>query len=282
MMMSIFFYNIYFKFIILCILGLISGSLINVIICRLPIMLIRDNQFISNELTNNFIDSLPTKFNLFVPRSMCYKCLQPIAWYHNIPILSFVLLRGKCYFCHSVIAIRYVLIELLTALLFILLGYTLDNYFLILSSMLLITIIIPIIVIDYKYLLLPDELTLLLLWCGILININGNFGVSLKMAILGAVVAYLFLRIIYHIFKIMTNKDAMGFGDFKLFAALCAWFGLQAFIPILFLSSFLGICYYLFIYLFYSANKNTQIPFGSCLGVSGILITFYPNIFTIF
>ncbi len=236
------------------------GSFLNVVIYRLPLML--------------ETKSTTRSINLFLPFSFCIHCNTAIKPYHNIPLLSFILLQGKCQSCKTRISWRYPLVELITTILslFILLtfGLTVKCAF----SLIFLWIIIPLIIIDYQYLILPNSLTLLLLWLGLIANTQHLF-TTLSDAVLSTVGAYLSLWILIKLFYLFTGKIGMGNGDFKLFAAFGAWFGIKPLPFILLTSSLLGAIIGLLYLNLYSKDKNTPIPFGPFLGIAGLIVLLF-------
>jgi leader peptidase (prepilin peptidase) / N-methyltransferase len=270
------FYNSFlFRGTILFLFGLIIGSFLNVVIYRLPIIL---NRHQHNECVGILGVDMPLyleKFSLLFPFSHCTACKAHVPFWSNIPLIGYFLLNGRCYNCRTKISIRYPLIELLTAILFVLTGY-IHNDIVILPGLLFFTsIVLCLILIDYDTFLLPDELTLSLLWLGLLFNLQGVFAGSLVNAVIGAVVGYMLLWLVFWGFKLITKRDGMGYGDFKFLAAILAWIGYQGLVPVLLISSLTGIVY--FIIAKFSGRlqfeKNTgHIPFGPFLGVAGLVV----------
>ncbi|MFS2117525.1 prepilin peptidase, partial [Herbaspirillum frisingense] len=219
-------------------LGLLVGSFLNVVIHRLPIMMLRE--------TANFVamergEALPhqDRYDLWLPHSACPHCARPLAPWHKLPVLSWLLLRGRCSFCQARISARYPLVELLTALLFALVAWRFGLGATGLAVMLCSAFLIALAFIDADTMLLPDDLTLPLLWLGLLVNLNHRL-VALPDAVLGAAAGYGVLWLIFWIFKLVTGKDGLGYGDFKLMAALGAWLGWQALPLVLLLASVMG------------------------------------------
>jgi leader peptidase (prepilin peptidase)/N-methyltransferase len=201
-----------------------------------------------------------------VPRSRCPQCDAQISAWQNIPVFSWLALRGRCAACNSRISARYPAVEVLTALLSLtvvaVFGYTWDAMFALFFSWLLITMAL----IDFDTRLLPDNLTLPLLWLGLLFNLRGGF-VDLQSAVIGAAVGYLILWSIYWVFKLLTGKDGMGYGDFKLLAALGAWLGWQALPMVILISSVVGILLGGTVLLIRKSRE--PIPFGPFLAIAG-------------
>jgi leader peptidase (prepilin peptidase) / N-methyltransferase len=261
----------------LSIVGLLSiaiGSFLNVVIYRLPIML--ENEWRSEctdylEIESNNSDSLRDKienFNLAVPDSSCPGCGHKIRFWENIPVISYLALRGKCSSCGTHISIQYPLIETTTAALSILIafhfGFSLETLFGLLLTWALITLTM----IDAKTQLLPDNITLPLLWLGILVNTK-NIYADLESSVYGAISGYLILWSIYKLFKLVTGKEGMGYGDFKLLAALGAWMGWQMLPQIILISSLVGVIIGVSMIIFQKHDKSVAIPFGPYLAIAG-------------
>lgn len=255
------------------ILGLMVGSFLNVVIYRLPKMMEREWHNNCLELQGKDVPE-QTKFTLSIPRSACPKCSHQITALENIPIFSYLLLGGKCKGCKSKISIRYPLVEALTGTLLGVVaykfGYTYITFFAWLFSLALITLTF----IDFDTQLLPDDITLPLLWLGLLFNLIGGF-VDLKSAVLSAIAGYLILWSVYWLFKIVTKKEGMGYGDFKLLAAIGAWFGWQLIPAVILLSSILGTVIGVSLILFRGKTGGTAIPFGPFLALGGIAALFF-------
>lgn len=253
--------------------GLFIGSFLNVVIYRLPIILkeqwLRDRQVLQDTKQR----PKPT-YNLALPGSRCPHCKQTIGPRDNIPIMSFLLLRGKCRSCDKNIPLRYPLIELLTGLLFLFASYQLGASILTLYAWIFIALLIALTFIDIDTYLLPDQLTLTLLWLGLIINIKGAF-VDLESAVTGAVLGYLFLWAIFWGFKALTGKEGMGHGDFKLLSALGAWMGWQSLLTVVIVSSLIGSIIGIFLILLKINQKSSAIPFGPFLSFAGIVVFFY-------
>lgn len=254
---------------IAAVFGLLIGSFLNVVIHRLPIMLEQDWQsqarMILDQMTAEEGDKKP--FNLVFPNSHCPACDAPIKPWHNIPILSYLILGGKCANCHNPISLRYPLIELLTALVSMSVvyrfGITVPACFALIFSWTLICLIM----IDYDHQLLPDNLTLPLLWLGLLAN-SFNLFTDLTAAVWGAAIGYLLLWSIFWAFKLITGKDGMGFGDFKLLAVMGAWMGWQVLPMVIILSSLSGALLGGYLVL-RGRDRHQPIPFGPYLAIAG-------------
>lgn len=255
---------------VIAVFSLVIGSFLNVVIYRLPQQLYRRWQEEAQALadTNLSPPDETAEDTLLWPASRCPKCLTPIKPWHNIPLLGYLLLRGRCNHCGEKISLQYPLVELISGVLvvvaFAILGFTIGGIYAAIFTFVLITLA----AIDANEKLLPDQLTLPLLWLGLLINIDGTF-VPLSEAVIGAVSGYLFLWTIYWLFKLATGKEGMGYGDFKLLAALGAWLGWQMLPLIVLLSSALGAIVGLCMILFGNRGRNSQIPFGPFLASAG-------------
>ena len=249
--------------------GLLIGSFLNVVIYRLPKMM--ERQWAA-ECAEMIGQAPPTqeKFNLLVPRSRCQTCGHQIRWYENIPVLSYLFLRGKCSACATPISPRYPLVELVTGLLFAWCvwhwGWTLTAA----AWCVFAAVLVALTLIDWDTTLLPDDLTLPLLWLGLLAAASGITGVRLADAVWGAAAGYLSLWLVYWGFKLATGKEGMGFGDFKLFAALGAWFGWQALVPIILMASVIGALVGIGMKLMSSLREGGVVPFGPFLSMAGL------------
>lgn len=256
-------------YIFVAILGLLIGSFLNVVIYRLPIMMEREWK---TDCADYFPEAnLKTDdkvFNLVVPRSRCPQCDHLIGSTENIPLLSWLWQKGRCRHCACKISKRYPSIELLTSLLSFAVTYFIPFGWPLLFALLFTWVLISLTFIDFDTMLLPDQLTLPLLWFGLLININGSF-IGLTDAVLGAIFGYLSLWSIYWLFKLVTGKEGMGYGDFKLLAALGAWFGWQALPLIIIISSFAGAIIGIAVILSSKDKKSHPIPFGPYLAIAG-------------
>lgn len=245
---------------------LMIGSLLSMITYRLPLMLRQ------SELQDDSSDTSPV-FNLFLPRSHCVHCKKVIPLHHNLPLLSYCVLRGRCHNCQHMIAWRYPGIEAVTLLLSLIALYHYDWQLLLVGVLVFLWLCICLTVIDLEHKILPDTLTYCLLWLGLLINTQNVF-CSLSAAIWGAVAAYLSLWILIKLFYLATGKIGMGYGDFKLFAALGAWFGWIALTPILLLACVMGIIFGSLYLWFNKKSHQHPIPFGPYLCIAGVLYLF--------
>ena len=218
--------------------GLMVGSFLNVVIHRLPIMMQREWQRGCEELQGQ--ESASTeKYNLVAPRSACPACAYPIAAWQNIPVLSYLFLRGKCANCNIAISLRYPAIEILSGAMAGVAAWHFGYSDMAIAGWLFSFALIALAFIDFDTQLLPDDITLPLLWLGLLFNLYGGF-TDIQSAVMGAVSGYLSLWSIYWLFKLITGKEGMGYGDFKLLAAIGAWFGWQMLPAVILLSSLMG------------------------------------------
>lgn len=249
------------------VLGLLVGSFLNVVIYRLPLMMEREWQSQCNEL--NGIDNVDcAPFTLSQPRSACPHCQHPISAIENVPVISYLFLRGKCHGCRAVISVRYPIIEALTGLLSGVVAYHFGFDWACLGALLLTWALITLTFIDVDHQLLPDSLTLPLLWLGIVFNLYDQF-TTLETSVVGALAGYLSLWSVYQIFKLATGKEGMGFGDFKLLAALGAWLGWTMLPSIILLSSLVGAVVGISLMLFRRHQPDIPIPFGPYLAAAG-------------
>ncbi len=259
-------------------MSLLIGSFLNVVIHRLPVMLEREWKHECTELLAGQDGVLPETgtFNLIVPRSQCPTCGHKITALENIPVLSYLFLGGKCSDCKTPISIQYPLVEFCTALLSVIVawyyGFSLQTLALLLFTWTLVALFM----IDAKTMLLPDKLTYPLLWAGLLLNMNALF-VSLEDSVMGAVFGYLALWSVYWLFKLVTGKEGMGYGDFKLLAALGAWGGWQVLPFVIFCSAAFGAVFGLGLMLIRRHRESIPMPFGPWLSMAGyVAMVFYP------
>lgn len=256
----------------LAMVGLFSlciGSFLNVVIYRLPIMLQHDWRNECHAFLNLPVEkNASAVFNLILPRSHCPQCQKTIHAWHNLPLISYLFLKGKCAYCKSSIPSRYPLIETATALLSIVIAWHFGFSFQTGFALLLTWSLICLTLIDIDHQLLPDSLTLGLLWLGLLANLFGLF-TSLESAVIGSMVGYLSLWTCATGFKLLTGKQGMGHGDFKLLAALGAWLGWQLVLFIILVSTLIGSIIGISFILFSGQDKNTPIPFGPFLAAAG-------------
>lgn len=265
------------------VLGLLIGSFLNVVIYRLPKMM---EQQWAAELAELEAEKQGTQlpkgsqepFNLMTPRSRCPACGHAVQWYENIPVLSYLFLRGRCSACKTPISARYPLVELLTGALFFFCvyrwGVTPTGFAWCGFSAALVALAF----IDWDTTLLPDDITLPLLWAGLLGSALQWTSVPLQASVTGAAAGYLSLWLVYWGFKLATGKEGMGYGDFKLFAALGAWFGWQALVPIILMSSIIGAIVGIVMKISSRLREGGYIPFGPFLVGAGLTaMVFGPN-----
>lgn len=249
--------------------GLIVGSFLNVAIYRFPIMMQRESD---NYIAMENDDQPPhtDRYNLVLPGSACTACGHALSVADNVPIISYVWLKGRCRYCHAPISARYPAVELLTAVLSGLVIWHLGSSFAGLSALLLLWMLIAMTFIDIDTQLLPDELTLPLMWLGLLVNLDGTF-VPLRDAVIGAALGYLSLWTVYWLFKLVTGRDGIGYGDFKLLAALGAWLGWMMLPVVVLLSSAVGAIVGLSLIVFRGHHRDRPIPFGPFLAAAGLI-----------
>lgn len=256
------------------ILGLVIGSFLNVVIHRLPKMMERDweeqcKEFIANQ--NDVVSSHPPKqgpFNLMVPRSRCPHCGHQIKSWENIPVISYLMLGGKCSGCKAKISARYPIIEITTAVLSAAVIFYIGINWNSLAALAFTWSLIALTMIDFDTYLLPDDITLPLMWLGLIVNSFNSF-TDLPSALWGAIAGYLSLWSVYKLFKLLTGKEGMGYGDFKLLAALGAWMGWQMLPQIILLSSLVGAVIGISLIVIRGRDKNIPIPFGPYLAIAG-------------
>ncbi|WP_373567771.1 A24 family peptidase [Colwellia sp. M166] len=270
-----------FFFSIVFIFSLLVGSFLNVVIYRLPKMLEQGwkrecREFLADELAKPTQPTNEALITLSTPSSTCPNCQHKIRFYENIPLLSWLFLRAKCSQCQSRISLRYPLVELSTALLSMLIaahyGTTLTTLFLLILTWGLVCLTL----IDYDHMLLPDQITLPLLWLGLLVNINGAI-VPLNDAVIGAVAGYMSLFSIFWLFKLVTGKDGMGHGDFKLVALFGAWIGWQLLPLLILMASAVGAVIGISLMVFKNHQREQAIPFGPYLAIAGFITLLWGN-----
>lgn len=251
------------------VLGLLIGSFLNVVIYRLPIMLEAQWNAECAELSGKEPPAAEA-FNLMLPRSRCQKCGHQIRWYENIPVVSYLFLRGKCSVCGTPISLRYPLVELATGALFFYCAWVWGATPSALVWSGFGAAVLALAFIDWDTTLLPDDITLPLLWAGLIAATLQWTTVSLSASIWGAVAGYGSLWVIYWAFKLITGKEGMGFGDFKLFAAMGAWFGWQALVPIILMASVIGAVVGIAMKFSSGLREGGYVPFGPFLAGSGL------------
>lgn len=250
--------------------SLLIGSFLNVVIYRLPIILEREWQQECAELHHAETTQFESKFNLVVPRSQCPSCGHKITAIENIPVLSYLVLGGKCRDCRTPISIQYPAVEVATALLSIVVAWQFGYSAQLLPALFFTWALVALFMIDAKTMLLPDKITLPLMWVGILANVYGLF-TDLESSVLGAIAGYMVLWSIFQLFRLVTGKEGMGFGDFKLLAALGAWGGWQILPFVIFGASLLGAIFGI-TWMLIQRNKESQpLPFGPWLALAGFI-----------
>ena len=255
------------------ILGLLVGSFLNVVIYRLPVMMNTEWQQQCTELLHpeSVDNNVETEtFNLSTPRSRCPKCNHKITYYENIPVFSYLFLKGKCSSCAEPISSRYALIELLTGILTAVVAWHFGFGWQAGAVMLLTWALIAMSFIDVDHQLLPDSITLPWLWLGLMLSLFPTFvGIDTQTSLIGAAAGYLSLWSIFWIFKLITGKEGMGYGDFKLLALLGAWMGWQLLPIVILLSSLVGAVIGIAMILILGRDRNIPIPFGPYLATAG-------------
>lgn len=269
-----------FSWTLVVLLGLTIGSFLNVVIHRLPRMLeaqwSQDAQAHANSLqacTTPVQAATPAaepRYNIAVPRSHCPHCNHALAWTENIPVLSYVWLKGRCQHCQTPIGWRYPAVEILCAMLF---AWIFTQHGLSASALAwagFAAALVALAAIDADTRLLPDTITQPLVWSGLLAASLGLSQISLSTSLWGAVVGYLFLWSVYWLFKLVTGKEGMGQGDFKLLAALGAWLGWEALLSLVLIASLTGVAYGLFLHVRQRMPQDGQMPFGPFLALAGV------------
>ena len=269
----------------LFVFGSLIGSFLNVVIYRLPVMMQREWRNDCLEFLEQPADADQERFNLSLPRSRCGHCGHKITALENIPMISYLLLGGKCRGCKTRISPQYPLVELFTAIISVVVGWHFGVSLQTLAALLLSWCLIAASGIDIGHKLLPDNITLPLLWLGILLSLFDVF-VSLEDSVLGAMVGYLSLWSVFMLFKLFTGKEGMGYGDFKLLAMLGAWLGWKPLLVVILTSSLVGSIVGISMILLKKNERGTQIPFGPYLAIAGWmtllwgdeLMRFYSNL----
>ena len=273
------------------VLGLAVGSFLNVVIYRLPVILERSWREqcaqVSGEAAAATVPagSAPQRFNLVVPRSACPACRAPIAAWHNIPLISWVMLRGRCVDCGAAISVRYPLVEALSGVLCAAVAVKFGFGWQALAALTFTWFLIALAFIDIDHQLLPDNLTLPLLWLGLLLSLWGPQPgtspppVDLRSSLIGAMAGYVSLWSVYHLFRLLTGKEGMGYGDFKLSAALGAWLGWQMLLPIILTAAAAGSVVGLALLGLRGRSRSTPIAFGPFLAAAGwMMLMFGPRV----
>lgn len=261
--------------------GLIIGSFLNVVIYRLPKMMEQEWHNNCLELQGKDIPNTP-KYSLSTPRSACPHCGHKISAWENIPIISYLALRGRCKQCKASISIRYPLIETLSGVLIGLISWKFGYSTLTAMAWIFTFALIALTFIDFDTQLLPDDITLPLLWLGLWFNLSNGF-TDLKSAVIGAMAGYLVLWSVYWLFKLIRGKEGMGYGDFKLLAAIGAWFGWKLLPAVILLSSTLGAVIGIALIVLTKRGKEVPMPFGPFLAIGGIAALFFgPTLATLY
>jgi leader peptidase (prepilin peptidase) / N-methyltransferase len=266
------------------VLGLAVGSFLNVVIYRLPVMLERQWREQCTEYGATPAAAAPAgpqaPFNLVVPRSACPACNAPITAWQNIPVVSWLVLRGRCAHCQARISVRYPLVEAFTAILSACVAARLGFGWPTLAALTLTWFLIALAFIDIDCQLLPDDLTLPLLWLGLTLSLWGIQGagpvpVDVRSSLIGAAAGYVSLWSVYHLFRLVTGKEGMGYGDFKLLAALGAWLGWQMLLPVILIAAVVGAVVGLTLLGIRAQSRTTPIAFGPFLAAAGWLVMMF-------
>lgn len=257
---------------ILCtlVLGLLVGSFLNVVIYRTPAAMMSNWRREARDILELPAEDEPS-ISIVSPASRCPQCQTPIAWYHNIPVVSWLLLKGKCHQCQTKISLRYPLVELFTGVISAYCAWHFGFGFWLGTVLVAVWLLIALAMIDFDTTLLPDSLNYLLLWLGIMAAWAGISPVALPDAVLGAAVGYLSLWSLYWAFKLLTGKEGMGYGDFKLLAALGAWLGWQYLPLVILLSSLVGAVVGGLLLATGVVKRDQGIPFGPYLAGAGLI-----------
>jgi len=256
-------------------IGMLIGSFLNVVVYRLPKMMDREWRAQCAEILPNCApsagtDGLPPVYNLVVPRSACPNCARPIRALENIPVVSYLVLGGRCKGCRRKIKPRYPIVELATGVLSALVAWHFGFGAQAVAACMLVWALIALTLIDFDTQLLPDSITQPLLWLGLLVNSFGVF-TDLRSSVIGAVAGYLILWSVYWLFKLLTKKEGMGYGDFKLLAALGAWLGWKSLPIIILLSSVVGAAVGIGLIFLARRGRDVPIPFGPYLAGGGMI-----------
>lgn len=264
--------------IITSLFGLVIGSFLNVVIHRLPIMMEQEWREQCDMLNGAGGASATNtkKYNLITPRSACTHCKKEISAWHNIPVLSFLLLGGKCKQCKRAISWRYPVVEMMSAGLAGAIAWKFGFSFTTLAASAFALALLTLSFIDLDTQLLPDDITLPLLWMGLLFNLDSGFS-NTQSAVIGAATGYLILWSVYWLFKLITGKEGMGYGDFKMLAAIGAWFGWTMIPAVILLSSIAASIIGIGLIVFAKHGKSSAIPFGPYLALGGIAALFWGN-----
>ncbi|MEQ1773241.1 MAG: A24 family peptidase [Burkholderiales bacterium] len=254
-------------------MGLAVGSFLNVVIHRLPKMMERQWRLECAELDGKE-PPIAERYNLITPRSRCPACAQPVTALQNIPVISYLVLGGKCAGCKTRISPRYPCVEILSSALAGYAAWRFGPTLAGLGAIIFVWAMIALTFIDLDTFYLPDDITLPLLWTGLLFNL-GNVHVDLQSAVIGAAAGYLALWSVFWLFKLVTGKEGMGYGDFKLLAAIGAWLGWQILPLVILLSSLVGALIGIGLMVFARHGRETPIPFGPYLAIAGVIALFH-------
>jgi leader peptidase (prepilin peptidase)/N-methyltransferase len=262
-------------FVVAGLLGLVVGSFLNVVAYRLPVMMERAwraeaQKILAEPATPTATVADGKRFDLWWPPSACPRCAKAIAAQHNVPVLGFLWLKGKCASCGAKISPRYPVVEAFAALLAIAVAYAFGPTLQTVAALGFAWTLLALTLIDLDTKLLPDSLTLPLLWAGLLVNVPGLF-TPLQASVLGAAAGYLALWSVYKLFKLVTGKEGMGYGDFKLLAAIGAWVGWQLLPVVILLSAVVGSVVGIALIAFGGRSSQTAIPFGPYLAAAGFI-----------
>jgi len=259
--------------------SLLIGSFLNVVIYRLPIMMDREwrqqaREILAEDPTKSAADKNPQpKFNLVVPRSACPHCHAQITALQNIPVISYLVLGGKCASCKAKISVRYPIIEFATAVLSVVVAAKFGFTWFTAAALMMTWCLVALSVIDFDHQLLPDQITLPLVWIGLLLSLfatpDSPFAPDMRSAIIGGAAGYLSLWSVYWLFKLLTGKEGMGYGDFKLLAAFGTWLGWQPLLLIVLLSAFAGAIIGIGLIVLRGRDRNIPIPYGPYLAIAG-------------
>jgi leader peptidase (prepilin peptidase)/N-methyltransferase len=260
------------------ILGLLVGSFLNVVIYRLPIIMQRNW---SRECHAHLELDVPEndttgKFNLVTPASRCPECGHRVSAIENIPVISYLFLKGRCSGCGTAISLRYPAVETVTAVLSVAIAFHFGFSIQTLTALGFTWTMVPLFLIDYDHQILPDTITLPLLWAGLLLSLFQVF-VDSQASIIGAIAGYLSLWTIFHLFKLVTGKEGMGYGDFKLLGAIGAWVGWQALPVVILFSSVVGAAIGILLILFKGRDHSQPMPFGPFLAAAGWMTLLWGN-----
>ena len=259
-------------------IGLVVGSFLNVVIFRLPLIMDRAWTSECREHLGGAIQKseLPTRFNLLTPASHCPHCNHRISAFENIPVVSYLFLRGRCAECGIAISPRYPAVELVTALLSVITALHFGFGVQTIMALVFTWALIPLFLIDFDHQLLPDSITLPLLWAGLFLSLFNVF-IDSHSSIIGATAGYLSLWSIYHLFKLVTGKEGMGYGDFKLLAAIGAWVGWQALPVVILFSSVVGASIGILLIVIKGRDHSQPMPFGPFLAAAGWMTLLWGN-----